>query len=321
MDFHDLLRHPPWLHVGRDGNPVAWRASDKLLRYLHATLTEGDATLETGAGITTLIFAMKRCRHTVVVPDEALIGRVQRWCEENGVPTDTLTFQPFRSENLLPRLEPTPLDLVLIDGAHGFPMPLLDWFYAGRRLRPGGALIVDDLQIWTSRVLYDFLSREPQWRIDHKASFGFFAATRVSSGPVGEWLDQPFVRRRSFTVASGSMTRRAIGAFSVGANLASGALSLARRRDFGEMRYRAATVMGRQLSPPHPARARAGGPAPSQPDAPAGAEDPRGRRVPLSAALTAGPAGRGPARVRSSACGPRQRGRPIQAGPGWRQRR
>jgi len=242
MDFEALLLHPPLLHADRSGKAVSWRAGDRLLRYLNMTLREGDVTLETGAGLTTLVFAMKRCSHTVVVPDQAQVNSILEWCESKGVPSDTLTFEVLPSENALPHLDPTPLDLVLIDGAHGFPMPLLDWFYAGRRIRAGGVLLVDDIQIWTGRVLYDFLSKEPQWRIEHKQSFEFFAARRVSCGPVGEWLDQPYVLHHSFASSSTSIPRKTIGRLVFGAELARSALPFIQRREWGELRYRLAAL-------------------------------------------------------------------------------
>ena len=55
----DML-HPPSLHADRSGNLVSWGAGERLLRYLDQKLHEGDVTLETGAGLSTLVFAMKR---------------------------------------------------------------------------------------------------------------------------------------------------------------------------------------------------------------------------------------------------------------------
>jgi hypothetical protein len=242
MDLEALLLRPPSLHADRAGNPVSWGAGDRLLRYLNDVLHEGDVTLETGAGLSTLVFAMKRCSHTVVAPDQGQADRILAWCAANDVKSDTLTFIVSPSEDVLPGLDPTPLDLVLIDGAHSFPSPMLDWFYAGRRLRPGGTLIVDDVKIWTSRVLHDFLAKEPQWRIDHRSDLEFFAATRLSAGPLGEWLDQPYVLRRSFDKISTSILRRAEWKVIYGAQLARHAVSLAQRREWTELRRRLANL-------------------------------------------------------------------------------
>ena len=45
------------------------------------------------------------------------------------------------------QLPPEPLDFVLIDGGHGFPTPMLDWFYGAGRLRRGGVAVFDDVQL------------------------------------------------------------------------------------------------------------------------------------------------------------------------------
>jgi hypothetical protein len=90
--------------------------------------------------------------------------------------------------------------MVLIDGAHGFPSPFIDWFYDGRRLRRGGILIVDDTNLWTGKVLQQFLEAEPGW--ERVESFPMRAAIlrRVEEpGPLSEWVDQPYVVRRSLT--------------------------------------------------------------------------------------------------------------------------
>jgi len=238
MDLETLLLHPPSLHADRSGNLVSWGAGERLLRYLDQKLHEGDATLETGAGLSTLVFAMKRCSHTAVVPDQGQVDRILAWCAAHEIQTDTLMFKVESSEKVLPALDSTPLDLVLIDGGHGFPIPMLDWFYAGRRLRPGGTLIVDDVQIWTGRVLYDVLVKEPQWRIDHKSGFEFFAATRSSTGPLGEWLDQPYVLHQSYAGYSTSVPRRVLWRVVNGTQFARRAMTLAQRGEWSELRRR-----------------------------------------------------------------------------------
>jgi predicted O-methyltransferase YrrM len=238
MDVEKLIGHPPLLHADRAGKAVSWRAGDHLLRYLDASVREGDATLETGAGLSTLVFAMNRCRHTAVVPDQGQADRILEWCAHNEVPSDTLRFEIAPSETALPNLEQTPLDLVLIDGAHGFPLPFLDWFYAGRRLRAGGIVVVDDVQIWTGRVLQQILDADAQWSVEHQRHFEFFAARRVADGPVGEWTEQPYVLHRSFTPGSSSTPRRLIGDVVIGAELARSTASLMRRGQWGEVRHR-----------------------------------------------------------------------------------
>jgi predicted O-methyltransferase YrrM len=239
MDLEGVLAYPPLLHADRTGSPVSWGASGRLLRYLDDSLHEGDVTLETGAGISTIVFAINRCHHTAIVPDAIQAEKIKEWCEDNKVATDRLSFIIDTSQNVLPDLEIAPsLDVCLIDGAHGFPLPFIDWFYMGQRLKPGGLVLVDDVQIWTGRVLRDFLSKEPHWVIDHAEPFEFFAARRTTSAEANEWDEQPFVLHRSYTTNSTSLPRRACGSIFIFYRLGLSALTIARRRDWNELRRR-----------------------------------------------------------------------------------
>jgi predicted O-methyltransferase YrrM len=242
MDLEQFLAHPPVLHTDRTGSPVSWGASGRLLRYLDSSLQEGHVTLETGAGLSTIIFALNRCHHTVVVPDVAQMEKVKEWCDENNVATDRLNFIIDTSQRVLPTLDIAPnIDVCLIDGAHGFPLPFIDWFYMEQCLRSGGVVIVDDIQIWTGRVLYQFLSKEPNWIIDHVEPFEFFAAHRTAPvSEANEWNNQPYVLRRSFTTNSTSLSRKAFGYIFTYSRLLLSALAIARRKDWIELRRRIA---------------------------------------------------------------------------------
>jgi hypothetical protein len=127
------------------------------------------------------------------------------------VRTDQLTFVHDRSEAALPRLDPTPLDLVLIDGGHGFPTPFVDWQYAGLRLREGGVLIVDDTHLWTGAVLRDFLDAQPGWEPLERLPMRVAAFRRTSVATTHEdFVDQPYVLRRSYHSGPRGALRRAV---------------------------------------------------------------------------------------------------------------
>jgi hypothetical protein len=87
-----------------------------------------------------------------------------------------------------------PLDLVLVDGGHGFPTPILDWYYGAGRLRQGGVVIVDDLQLRQVRLgLMEFLDADLRW--ERVESTGKWAAyRRLTTGNLREeWRDQAFL--------------------------------------------------------------------------------------------------------------------------------
>ena len=158
MNLRELLNSPPVLHES-DGKPITYTLSDEALSFIDEHINSGSKTLETGAGNSTILFALKGTEHTCIVPDKAQVERIKEFCRRNQISTEKIDFRIDGSENVLPHLRPTGLDLVLIDGCHGFPAPFIDWYYAGSGLKAGGILIVDDTQLWTGNVLRQFLLR------------------------------------------------------------------------------------------------------------------------------------------------------------------
>jgi predicted O-methyltransferase YrrM len=209
MMLRDLLAHPPRLHEA-DGRPTTYRLADDVLTYIDAHVGASSRTLETGAGVSTVVFAMKGGTHTCVVPDGAQVERITRYCDEHAVSTARVTFEIAASERVLPHLALQGLDLVLIDGCHGFPAPFIDWYYTASALKTGGLLIVDDTHLWTGHVLREFLRAEPGWR--HERDFTSRAAVfrKLTDGDVlKEWTHQPYtVRHSRGSVAA--RTRRAL---------------------------------------------------------------------------------------------------------------
>jgi hypothetical protein len=53
----------------------------------------------------------------------------------------------------LPKFRFSGIDVALIDGGHGFPIPHLDFALINRDLKPGSLVIVDDIQLTSPRVL------------------------------------------------------------------------------------------------------------------------------------------------------------------------
>jgi predicted O-methyltransferase YrrM len=126
----------------------------------------GDRTLETGAGYSTVAFALVGAAHTVVAPFETEQARIREWCTAHGVDTSQVRFVVGQSQWLLPTLEPASLDFVLVDGDHAFPVPFIDWYYAAEHLRVGGLVMIDDIPLRTGAVLDDFLHLEAsRWRV------------------------------------------------------------------------------------------------------------------------------------------------------------
>ena len=194
MKLDDLLRIQPKFHQDDSGQPHSWQLSDDVLRFIDAHVREGSETLETGAGVSTVLFALKGASHTCIVPSEEEVTRIKAFCREYHIALGKLTFEVDRSERCLPKLDFTRLDLVLIDGAHGFPIPFLDWYYTADRLKVGGSLIIDDTQVWTCHILKMFLMGEPEWRLEADYLPRSVVFTKLEDGGCGknEWV-QPFI--------------------------------------------------------------------------------------------------------------------------------
>lgn len=213
MDLRALLRDAPAFHQDEGQRPVSLHAAAEVLAVIEAAVQPGSRTLETGAGLSTVVFAARGAEHTCVTPAAAEVERIRAYCTDRGIGLDRVRFAIGRSERVLPGLEPTPLDLVLIDGGHGFPTPFVDWCYTAERLRVGGLLIVDDVHLWTGAVLRDFLAEEPGWTL--RQEFAMRAAVFAKTAPspaLPEWFAQPFVRRRSRRAGTlGHLMRKVLG--------------------------------------------------------------------------------------------------------------
>jgi hypothetical protein len=120
--------------------------------------------------------------------------RITDYCKSQNIPLDRTRIELHRSEAYLPTATLPPLDMVLIDGCHGFPAPFIDWYYSSLALKIGGMLLVDDIQLRTGAVLVDYLKGDPDW--EFVADLGKTAAFRKLRhvGYVKEWSVHPWTR-------------------------------------------------------------------------------------------------------------------------------
>src|SRR5205823_6508985 len=116
----------------------------------------------------------------------------------NEIRIDRLTFYPDLSETILPGLECEPLDLVLIDGRHGFPAPFIDFYYTANKIKINGLLVIDDTWLWTGDVLKQLLLSEPEWRLEADFSPRTSVFRKLAEGSESkEWTQQNFVVNNS----------------------------------------------------------------------------------------------------------------------------
>lgn len=172
-----LKRTPPSLHGEQEFWGLAWEA----LAWLERNVEPGLATLETGAGASTMIFAARGATHAVVTPSQQEADRIRRACAERGIDDARVTFHIGRSQDVLPTLTLPPLDLVLVDGAHGFPYPILDWWHLAPLLRTGGRMLLDDAYLPAVAGIVDFARGSAAWELDEPASFRTACIRKLSS--------------------------------------------------------------------------------------------------------------------------------------------
>ena len=121
--------------------------------------------------------------HEAITPDSAEEERVRRQCASLGVDSSGVTFRIGPSHDVLPGWEPRPLDLVLIDGAHGFPYPILDWWQLAPHLRVGGTMLLDDAYLPAVTAVVDFVRDSPAWALEDAVSFRTARVRKVREEP------------------------------------------------------------------------------------------------------------------------------------------
>ncbi|MDT7542564.1 MAG: hypothetical protein QOE33_2468 [Acidobacteriota bacterium] len=198
-DIGKILAARPRIHRTAEGQSMDMSLASDVLDFIMENIPPDASTLETGCGLSTVLFASRSAHHVVITPAREEFETVLRFCAENNIETDALDFREGASELILPSLDVKPLDLVLIDGRHGFPAPFIDWFYTAGKLKIGGLMIVDDCWLWTGKVLSDLLSEQPQWEQVRDFDGRTSAFRKLDErSEWGDWTDQPYVYRNGY---------------------------------------------------------------------------------------------------------------------------
>lgn len=161
-----LISESPYFHTDGAGRSANWSMAPDVLRFLWSCLKPSMPTLETGAGQTTVTFAIAGTHHVCVTPQRAEAERIRSYCRDHGI-EDTITFIHDSSDIALAsgRGIPEVMEFVLIDGAHRFPFPILDWHFTERKVPIGGIVALDDYLTPSVRILHDFLLDEDEWEL------------------------------------------------------------------------------------------------------------------------------------------------------------
>jgi predicted O-methyltransferase YrrM len=187
----ELRSTPPQLHGQAEFWGLAWEALD----FLERTVQPGMATLETGAGASTIVFAARGAHHEAVTPSAEEAERILHECDRRGISTVNLTFRIGSSADVLRDWDPRPLDLALVDGAHAFPYPTLDWWFLAPHVKLGGLMLLDDAYMPPVAAVVEHCRSSAAWRMEEPISFRTAAIRKLADETIdGEWKG----RRMSF---------------------------------------------------------------------------------------------------------------------------
>jgi Methyltransferase domain len=187
-----LLTDKPSFHLGGRAH---WDALPSTLEAVRAAAKNGDSTIEIGVGASTVVFAASGADHIAISPDVKEHELVRAYCDRIGVDRSRVRFVEGLSDDALPSLlgRDRTIDVAFVDGAHSFPIPVIDWYYVTRSLKVGGKLLLDDIPIPAVGQIFRHMKLEPDWRLDgvfdaRSAQFTLLALPDAEDN----WISQPF---------------------------------------------------------------------------------------------------------------------------------
>jgi hypothetical protein len=149
-------------------------------------------TAETGSGKTTLLFSHLSADHLVfALPESDSMWQVER---SPLFRSQTTRLIPGYSQETLPRHTfHHKLQIVLLDGPHGYPFPDLEYYYFYPCIDQGGLLVLDDIKIPSIRRMYEMIKADDMFELleivdDNMAIFRRTAAPLLSSLGDNWWL-------------------------------------------------------------------------------------------------------------------------------------
>src|SRR5262245_25601321 len=105
MNLENLLAAQPKLHVDEVGQTYSFQLLPRALAFIDTHVHEGSHTLEVGAGVSTVLFALKGATHICIVPDmNQEVHNIVEFCRNHEISLDRVTFDIGQSDQCLPRL-------------------------------------------------------------------------------------------------------------------------------------------------------------------------------------------------------------------------
>jgi hypothetical protein len=157
---------------------------------------------ETGVGKSTLLLFHLSAHHTVfALDDTGSSNSLQQVCESPLLNSAHVTFVVGPTQQTLPQhaFGDHRLQLVFLDGPHGYPFPELEYYFFLPHLDEDAVLVIDDIHIPTIFRLFSFMREEAMFDYLGRASTTAFFRRNASAlfDPLGDgWWLQNFNRRR-----------------------------------------------------------------------------------------------------------------------------
>jgi len=183
--------------------PGNWHDSGNLgpqvLKRIHDTASsyKDCVSAETGCGLSTIVLSHAGAHHTsFTIAEGNSLARVRA---EPLLRPEGVEFVIGPSQRTLPAHHfVRPLHVALIDGAHGWPFPELDYYHLYPHVLPGGTLVVDDIHIPTIARMCEMLRDDAMWQhVEDILYTSFFRRTSAPLfDPLGDgWWQQNFNKR------------------------------------------------------------------------------------------------------------------------------
>jgi hypothetical protein len=159
LSIEDLLKEKLIIELSE-----SWSLGTESLQCISSHVKPRQNTIETGIGYSTLLFASIGSDHQVHFISKEAQGNITSYAQLNNIDLSNVQFVLGPSQYTLPSVTAA-FDFALIDGDHAFPIPIIDFYYIGKRTKIGGHILIDDIPIRSVYDIYGFAKTSKHWRL------------------------------------------------------------------------------------------------------------------------------------------------------------
>lgn len=167
---------------------------------------------ETGCGGSTIVLSQVS-QHHVAFAIEGQNRTITGLLQQSDLQTENVVFVEGETKDTLPgyRFEGQ-LDMALLDGPHAYPLPQIEFAYLFPRIRQGGWLVIDDIQIPSVYELFRFLKREDSVALEEiVVRTAYFRRVKVFEPQPDGWTQQGMNRHAILRYSWRDRLRRQLG--------------------------------------------------------------------------------------------------------------